>query len=692
MKLRDTLSGMRLLLPLVGVVALLSACASIGRPEGGPRDVTPPVYVRSNPEPGATSFKGNKIQITFDENIKLEDIVNKFVVSPAQKQMPSISSNGRNITIELRDTMLENTTYTLDLSDAVRDLNEGNILDGFALDFATGDTIDSLRIAGMVLQASNLEPAQGMLVGVYSNLDDSAITTLPMLRIAKTNQLGQFIIRNLKPGTYNVFAINDLNRDYHWDRSEDIAFYPITVTPTVENITVADTLKSSAGTDSIVTHPGVRYLPNDLLLTWFNENYTSQYLKDYKRNDSNRIAINFSAPADSLPQLTIVNGPNAGRRLDTPDASVLIHSATLDTLDFWITDPAIMAQDSLLIATRYQRTDTLDQLSWTTDTLRFFYKAPPKGKEKKASKNKKNKDNTPVDSLGNPIEKTDTTPAVLRFLDIKIGGTTQEVNLPLSITMSEPLVDLDQQAWHMEQKVDTVWTSLPTPLLKADTTGRLLNYTIDYPWEAGEKYRLTVDSASVHSIYGLFNKNISQEISVRPAEDYSTLIFNLKGVPDSASVIVEVLNASDAPLRSVKAINGVARIEYLLSGTYYARAYVDTNGDGKWTTGNMARKLLPEDVYYYPKKINLKKNWDVANDWDLNELPVDMQKPTAIKKNKPKTKERNRDRDEYDEEEDDEYGGYGYNDMGRPGYDNRNPFDNRSGGRRESLNRANERR
>lgn len=617
---------------------------------------------------GTKNFKSNKLEATFDENIKLEDVINKVVVSPAQKQQPTIRANGRKLSIELKDTLLDNTTYTLDFSDAIRDLNEGNILDGFALDFSTGDTIDTLRISGMVLQAENLEPAQGMLVGVYANLSDTAISTLPLLRIAKTNQMGQFTIRNLKAGTYNIFAINDMNRDYHWDRSEDVAFYPMTVTPTVEDIVVQDTLRSSEGSDSIVMRPGVRYLPNDILLTWFNENYLAQYLKDYNRADSNRVTITFAAPADSLPELTIVNGVNAGRRLDAADASLLKHSATLDTLDYWIIDPAIISQDSLLIATRYKRTDTLDQLSWTSDTLRFYLKASQKPKPEKKKKRKEGEDDT------------DSIKPELRFLNLKVGGGIQEVYMPLYVTTAEPIKQFDPRAWHLEVQEDTVWKRLPNPKLLADTTGNILSYRIEYPWEEGGKYRVTVDSASVHSIYGLFNKPISEEIQVRSADEYSSLIFNLSGLSDSAQVVVEVLNGQDKPVTAVKAVDGVARIDHLLAGTYYARAYVDSNGDGKWTTGNLKSGIQPEDVYYFPKKINLKKNWDISNDWDLNELPVDMQKPWAITKNKPKTKEKNvRDQDEDDYDED------GYDDMGRPGYDNRNPFDNRSSNRNGKL-------
>ncbi|MDE6082043.1 MAG: Ig-like domain-containing protein, partial [Muribaculaceae bacterium] len=279
---------------LVAVVLslLMAACASMGRPEGGPRDEDPPVYVRSNPMPGQVRFDKNRVEIFFDENVQLDNPQSKVVVSPAQRLTPQVIAGCKRITVELRDTMLPNTTYTIDFADAIADLNEKNVLDGFALDFATGDSIDSLRVSGMLFEARNLEPAQQMLVGVYSNIADSAISTLKLERIARTNQYGQFTIRGMKPGQYRIYAINDVNRDYKWDRSEDVAFYDFIIEPSAVNFEVTDTLLASDGTDSIAQRPGVQYLPNDILLTWFNENYTPQYLGDYKRTDSTRIALN----------------------------------------------------------------------------------------------------------------------------------------------------------------------------------------------------------------------------------------------------------------------------------------------------------------------------------------------------------------------------------------------------------------
>ncbi|MDE5930421.1 MAG: Ig-like domain-containing protein, partial [Muribaculaceae bacterium] len=257
-----------LVFAILGAI-LACACASMGRPDGGARDTEPPVPLASNPPAGQLNFNGKRLTVTFNENIQLDDAFNKVVVSPAMSQPPAVSANGRRLTVEFRDTLRDSTTYTVDFADAIKDLNEGNILDGFALDFSTGPTIDTLRISGMVLGADNLEPAQGMLVGVHSNLSDTALTTLPLDRIARTNQLGQFTIRNLPAGRYRVFAIDDVNRDYRWDRSESMAFYDMTVEPTTEAFELIDTLRSSQGGDSIATRQGIRYLPNDILLSLY---------------------------------------------------------------------------------------------------------------------------------------------------------------------------------------------------------------------------------------------------------------------------------------------------------------------------------------------------------------------------------------------------------------------------------------
>lgn len=597
---------------VVAAALLLAACASIGRPEGGPRDMTPPVMVSSTPAPGSVNVSNGRIDIVFDENITLDDPMNKIVVSPPQKKQAQISSNGRRVRITLRDTLRDSTTYTVDLADAVRDLNEGNILDGLAIDFSTGPSIDTLMISGIVFEGRTLEPAQGMIVGVYSTpVADTALTTLPMDRITKTNALGRFTIRNLKPGSYRVFAINDLNHDFHWDRSEDIAFLDRDISPSTMAVEVTDTFTDAAGNDSLVTRPATRFLPDDILLTWFNENYKPLYLVKHERPDARRLTLEMSTHSDSLPQLTLLNTVRAGARLDRE--AVLQSSPGLDSLTYWLRDTTLIGSDTLKIAARYLHTDKLDNITFTTDTLTFALRQPKK---------KKKRD-----------EETDSVPK-LEFVNIGISSRQpQDLNIPLLFETSAPTASIDSAGFRIEELVDSVWMPVAARIPSPPDSLQPMRLLTEMTWKPKTKYRVTIDSLAVTDIYGNHNRPFVQEVSTHAIEDYAALFFNIGDLgPDSA--IVELLS-SDKPVRLEPVRNGVATFEYVTPGAYYARLFIDRNQNGRWDTGSVADTVQPEDVFYFSKKLNLKKNWDVEQQWNIYETPVDLQKPEDIKKNKP---------------------------------------------------------
>lgn len=622
-------------LPIALIALVAGACASIGRPEGGARDETPPVFVRSNPPAGSTGVTTRSLSFYFDENVQLEDAFNKVVISPVQIQAAQISANGRRVSVELRDTLVSDMTYTIDFGDAIKDLNEGNILDGFAVDFSTGATIDTLRISGVVLEAATLEPAQGMMVAAYANTADSAIRTLAPARIARTNQRGHFTIRNLAPGSYRIYALNDLNRDFHWDRSEDVAFYDTLITPWVENIMVTDTFYNSARGDSLITRPGRRFMPNDVLLTWFNENYKSQYLKDYGRSERHRINLVLGAPTDSLPHLSIAGGAMDGRPME--DWALSHFNAAGDSLSMWITDSTVIATDSLMLAVRYMKPDSLDRLAWTSDTLRFMYREP-----------KKSKKEMEADTIVPPIDR----------LQADVRGSTLDVHRPLTLAFDQPLASIDTAGLRLEIQVDSLWQPVTDWTLTAPDIDPLLCRQIDYEWEPGATYRFCADSAAFRGIYGIHNKKLERELKVKTLEEYSNLTFVLTGADSTA--IIELLSSSDAPQASERVVDGRAVFRFLNPGTYYARMYFDTNGDGKWTTG-ILDSIQPEEVAYYPKKLELKRNWDVEQTWNIYELPVDVQKPYAILKNRPKLKRGEQAPTDDEESEEDEFMGTGYN-------------------------------
>ena len=267
---------------LAFVASLIVACASIGSPDGGPYDETPPVFLGSTPEPFALGVKAKRVELEFDEFVRIEQAAEKVVVSPPQVTPPEIKTNGKKIVVVFSDSLKSNSTYSIDFSDAIVDNNEGNPLGNFAFSFSTGDRIDTLAVSGTVLDASNLEPIKGILVGLHSDLADSAFTTKPFERVSRTDADGRFAIRGIAPGSYRAYALQDANQNYMFDqKNEMIAFLDSLVIPYTELHMHPDTLWADSLTiDTICAIPCVHYLPDDLVFRRSATSPTSQQKQD----------------------------------------------------------------------------------------------------------------------------------------------------------------------------------------------------------------------------------------------------------------------------------------------------------------------------------------------------------------------------------------------------------------------------
>lgn len=626
------------------VCVLLYSCASIGNPSGGPRDEEPPFYVKSNPAIGATNVNQQKIEIEFNELVNVKDAFSKVVISPTSKSVPRVSSQGKKIIVNFTDTLISNSTYTIDFANSIEDNNESNQLQNFAFWFSTGETIDTLQISGMVLAANNLEPQQGIIVGIHSNLDDTTFKRVRLERVAKTDDRGRFVIRNLRPGNYRVFALNDQNNDLCWDNpAEDIAFFDTIISPYSEQAIATDTIYDliNEKIDTIVTRSRTRFLPNNVLLSSFNTGYKPQYLVKNERIDSTRISLIFNAPSDSLPALSIVGKPEA------KDWYRLQRSIHNDSLTFWLNND-IMPIDTLIVSAKYMANDSSQQLSWRTDTIKFITHRP----KIKQKKNKKSKN----DSI---------TPPPMKFLDLKISSSSShDVYNPIILTTGEPIDSINQHAIYLEEKQDSLWVRTDSICLQPLDSISITTFKIEHDWKFGTEYKLSIDSLAIVGMYGLFNKPTTHSFTIKKEEDYSNLFFSIEGLPDSVPAFVELLNSSDAPVRRAIVKNGEAEFLYLDASTYYARLIEDSNGNGIYDTGNYDQWQQPEFVYYYPKKLNLKKNWDVSQTWNIFEVAIDLQKPDAIKKNKPATPKNRTNKQNKEEEDEEEY------------FDvNENPFD-----------------
>ena len=175
------------------------------------------------PALGNTGEKARKVTIAFDEPVKIDNASEKVIVSPPQINMPEIKTSGRRISVELMDSLKPGTTYTIDFSDAITDCTENNPLGNFTYYFSTGTQLDTMEVAGHVLAAENLEPVKGIMVGLHSNMADSAFTTLPFDRVARTDANGHFCIKGVAPGNYHIYALKDVDGDFKYTRGEMLA-------------------------------------------------------------------------------------------------------------------------------------------------------------------------------------------------------------------------------------------------------------------------------------------------------------------------------------------------------------------------------------------------------------------------------------------------------------------------------------
>ncbi len=625
-------------LPAVALVAaVLWSCASVGRIEGGPYDETPPRFVRSTPEPGALNYNNEKrkrISIEFDEYIVLEGANEKVVISPPQIQQPEIKTVGKRVQVTLEDSLKPNTTYTIDFSDAIQDNNEGNPLYGFAFTFSTGSQIDSMVVSGTVLNAADLEPVKGILVGLHANLEDSAFTALPFDRVGRTDSRGQFSIRGVAPGRYRIYGLMDGDQNYYFSQpTEQLAFNDSLVIPSMEPAVRQDTMWIDSLTiDTIVERGYTHFMPDDVMLRAFKERITrAQRLARSERPKYNELFFYFTAPADTLPTLR-------GLNFDERDAFIIEKpTGRIDTLHYWIKDSLLYVQDTLKMSLTYLYTDTLNQLVPRTDTLRLVSKVKPKTEEEKAKeREEKEKERK------KRRKKDEPEPVYTEFLPMDVYAPgTMDIYDYLTLTFQEPVASIDTAAMHLQQKVDTLWHDVAFDFQQDSTD--LKKYNIFADWEWGESYAFSIDSTAIHGLYGLFTDKVKKEFKMKKPEEYGQIFFNVTGTVGPC--FVELLDGQDKVLRTVKVVDGKADFYYLNPGKYGARLVEDANDNGVWDTGLYAEKRQPERVYYYPQVLELKANFDLLQDWNVLQLPLDKQKPNELKKQKPdedKKKNRNR--------------------------------------------------
>lgn len=594
-------------------VLCVNSCANRGMgPQGGPKDETPPVVLKETPENGSVNFRDKRIEILFDEYIQLDKVADNVLISPPQQRPPEVKALGKKVIVTFDEDLTDSTTYTIDFGSAICDNNERNPLPGYSFAFSTGDVIDSLEISGQLLNAEDLNPISGIIVGIHRNLDDSAIATIPFTRIAKTDEDGYFIIHNIKPDSYRLYALQDVSKDYIYQPGEGLAIYDSVITPICHTEILLDTIwKDSITIDTIMQVKEMLCEPEDLVLLFFNENKQRRYFQRVTRDEQHFFKLTFAAPQDSMPIIRSVTNDSlstdsVSQITDFMSSSFLQVNQTKDTIVCWLTDSVFINTDTLRFELTYQKSDSVYQLQWQTDTINAVYRAPrisQKAKER--------------------MEKNKQTPVV----ELSSNGKSPfEIYNPLIVNTNTPIRFVAADSVRLYQLNDTIAEPIVCSLLPADSS--YMSWRIYHDWQADTEYRLVIDSAAFTDIYSSVNNAFRTDFKTRTLDEYSTL--TVKIAPFDARAIIQILDEKDTPVRTLAAQANGTRFEYLSPKSYYIRMYIDLNGDSIWTTGDYLTHRQPEPVYYFPSKLTLRANWDFEETFNYLELPIDEQKPLEI--------------------------------------------------------------
>lgn len=630
--------GLSLLLTVI-IGGVFTSCARMGNPDGGWYDETPPKVLGATPADKATDVKAQKVKISFDEFVKIDNPTENVIVSPPQLQAPEIKATGKSIEVKLLDSLKANTTYTIDFSDAISDNNEGNPLGNYTYSFSTGAEIDTMEVSGYVVAAENLEPVKGILVGLYANLADSAFEKQPMLRVSRTDSRGHFVIKGVKRGTYRVYALQDVDGNYQFNqKSEMIAFNHELIKPSVMDDTRQDTLWSDSLHIADIKRVGyAHFLPDNITLCAFHEVLTSRYLLSVTRNEANHFAVNFSYGNPKLPQIK-------GLNFNAHDAFIAIPNAKRDTIDYWLRDTALVNQDTLRMEMTYLMTDSASQLVSQTDTLEVLSKQPyeRRMKQLKATYEKWQKQQEKLKKKGESYQTEMPQPT----LAIRMQNTNEiDPEKRLQLQFETPISTIDTTKVHLYTKVDSLWYRANYQLLPAarrnaeghfvrpDSLKYGMNYEISADWKPGQDYSFETDSTAFIDIYGAVTPKYKQGFKVKGDDEFGSLVITLTGL-DGQPCIVQLLDRNDKVIKEVAAEHQQAEFYYLKPETYYLRLFVDSNHNGIWDTGDYAKDRQPEAVYYYPGKIECKAKWDLTESWNPTSTPLYQQKPGAITKQK----------------------------------------------------------
>lgn len=557
-------TAMKLLFPAAIALYVLS-CATIVAPSGGPKDVTPPKMISSQPKDLSTNFKGNKIIFSFDEYVQLKTPEKFLLISPPLSKLPDIKIKGHSVVIKLADSLRSNTTYNFYFGDAIVDIAENNPISNFNFAFSTGPEIDSLSLSGNVTHALSRMPAAGAIVMLYEDFTDS----LPMKQIptyvSRTSENGNFHLNSLASGKYRAVALMDMNNDYMYNLpNELIGFSSDSVQPYHNAINLNDTVavkKTDLKTQNLVS------------INIFPEPDSTQRILKSMMAARNKLSIAFRYSMKS-PGFRVLNIP------DSLPWAIREWNSSNDTLSAWL----LNQPDTLKL-------EVSDQ-GMVLDTVKIATV------QKTSLKSRRSETST---GLGY------STSLYNRMLGY---------NKPLILTFSNPVKEYDLKAIRFSAFTTKDTTTFVPEIQFADSIRRHL--LISYNWNSTSGYDVYIPKGSFTDIYSDSCDSTHVAFQMKAAEVYGKFAVTINRRENNYPVIIQLLNEKGSVLdQRILTTGNLADFGLLPAAKYGLKAIMDVNSNGRWDTGVFLKKIQPERVLVHPKLFQVRTNWELEETWDL---------------------------------------------------------------------------
>ncbi len=559
---------MRLIRYIALIPIILLGCAKQTTPTGGEKDEQPPTLIKSNPPDRQTNFKGNEIELTFDEFIQVNAARDQIIITPSIGKKFEAEARKKTVILKLNSELKDSTTYTIMFRDAVQDLTERNPAVNLKLAFSTGSLIDSLSISGSVSNLLEDKLLKNYTVGLVPYHDTVNIFKHEAQWITITNDKGEYQLDNLKAGSYLLYAFDDKNKNLIVDsRNEAFAFKakPLQLDSSVTQQNLKTVLLDQREFKLISARPIARY---------FNVR-TTKGIADYKVTPQvDSIAIN-----SFLEDISTIRIYNTFPQLDSLPVNIHFIDSATNTID------------TLIYVKFDTRTSTKENFTTKIEFCEFH--------QNKSLLKAEISSNKPISRITTDsiFIQTDSVNKIL-FSEEDISYNEDRRKIYISKTLPK----------------ETDFTTKPP------ASGRISRERGEAAKEETAKEEkptipinnLILPANTILSIESDSSAALHSSIKTITPDNSGVISVELK---TEENILVQLLNKSFQVIQESE--SKTAKFENLPPADYYIRVVLDKNKNGKWDPGNFFNKSEPEPMIFWKSEkgvptTNLKANWEVG--------------------------------------------------------------------------------